>query len=307
MELLHHYMVSTCLTFSQRPHSVDTGRHAVPAIAFSDPPVLHSVLAITALHRAHLLNDASELAQRRRYVTLAMTHQDVVIRDLRTRVQHITQANAPGAFIISSYLALFTLGSMHQLDSAAPDATTTLNFDKPQDWIRLMRGVPTMLMQDNVFAWVLESPLGMMFKDGKQDWPLPLELEPRFARLAEVLSDAALVASLEERAAYVAALGLLKKWTANAHAPDDETDLVGTALVWVNTVEDRYIEYLCEDRPGALVLLAQWAVLLAMLEGLWWAKGWGQGLMRIILKRLPESWQPFIEEQAREVNAWGLS
>lgn len=301
MELLYHYMVSTSTTFSARPFFMETHRQAAMCTAFSDPPVMHSILAITALHRAHL---ASELPQRRHYVTVAMMHQDMVIRDLRKRVEHITRTNAPGAFIISSFLALFTLGSMHQLDSAGADAATTLNFDNLGNWIRLMRGVPKLLMQDNVLEWVLESPVGAMFRKEKEDWPLPLEFEPRFALLGEVLSDSTLVESLEERTTYVAALKLLKHWTANAHAPDDATDLVGTALVWVNIVEDQYIDYLCADRPGALILLAQWAVLVNRLEGLWWATGWGKGLMRIILKRLPESWRPFIEEQAREVNAW---
>ncbi|KAH7057306.1 hypothetical protein B0J12DRAFT_654054 [Macrophomina phaseolina] len=304
MELFHHYVFSTSATFSFQSRTIEKRRQATMGTAFTDPPVMHSILAITALHRAHL---ASELATRRHYVTVATMHQDMVIRDLRKRVEQITSSNAPGAFLISSYLALFTLGSMHQLDSAGPDAAATLNLESPADWIRLMRGVPKLLMQDSVLQWVLHSPVGVFFKDERQNWTLPLELEPRFSLLGEGLSDSSLVESLEERTTYVAALKLLKHWTANAYAPNEETDLVGTALIWVNIVDDQYVEYLCADRPGALVLLAQWAVLLNRLEGLWWAAGWGKGLMAIALKRLPETWKPFIQEQAREMNAWPAS
>ena len=50
LELLHHYTTSTCYTLSRSPAVQAIWRDEAPRIGFEMPPVLHTILALSALH-----------------------------------------------------------------------------------------------------------------------------------------------------------------------------------------------------------------------------------------------------------------
>ncbi|KAJ5499294.1 hypothetical protein N7453_008345 [Penicillium expansum] len=52
LELLHHWTTSTCYTLSRSPAVQSIWCHEAPRIGFSTPPVLHTLLAFSALHLA---------------------------------------------------------------------------------------------------------------------------------------------------------------------------------------------------------------------------------------------------------------
>ncbi|GME40954.1 C6 zinc finger domain-containing protein [Neofusicoccum parvum] len=311
MELLHHYTVATSLTFSTRSDVLEVYRIAAPEIAFSDPPLMHGLLAVSGLHRAHCCAD---IEKRRQYSTTAAAHQNIALGVFRERLSNLTRENCPGAFLFSAWLTLYVLGSMHQLQSSDPNAASVIDFEDPAEWIRLMRGVPSILRVSAVWEWVSESALRPILEPGRvTDEPLSPEMEARFATLRRVLVDAPLPISSppdapqmddEERRIYAEALAVLQKYTAfilRPSTPEGPLDLVGTTMIWPNIVPDRWVEYLGAHRPGALVLLAQFAVLVNNLRGFWWAKGWGQGLVQIAWKLLPPEWKGLVEEPAKQV------
>ncbi|KAK7712891.1 hypothetical protein SLS57_007635 [Botryosphaeria dothidea] len=310
MELLHHYTVATSLTFSTRSDVLEVYRIDAPEIAFSDPPLMHGLLAVSGLHRAHCCAD---IEKRRRYTTIATAHQSIALSVFRERLSNLTRENCPGAFLFSAWLTLYVLGSMHQLQSADPNAASVIDFEDPAEWIRLMRGCPSILRQSAVWEWVSESPLRPILEPGRvTDEPLSPELERRFATLRRVLVDDPLPISTpgqppmddEERGIYAEALAVMQKYTAfilRPSTPEGPLDLVGTTMIWPNVVPDRWVEYLGQHRPGALVLLAQFAVLVNNLRGFWWAKGWGPGLVVIAWKLLPPEWKYLVEDPAERV------
>ncbi|KAL1640167.1 hypothetical protein SLS58_007281 [Diplodia intermedia] len=310
MELLHHYTVSTSLTFSTRSDVLEVYRLAAPEIAFSDPPLMNGLLAISGLHRAHCCSD---IEKRRLYSTIAAAHQNIALGAFRERLSNLTRENCPGVFLFSAWLTLYVLGSMHRLQSADPDAASVIDFEDPSEWIRLMRGVPSILRQSAVWSWIRESPLRPILEPGLvTDEPLSPELERRFATLRRALIDEPLHVSTpdapqmdeEECKVYAESLAMLQKYTAfilRPSTPEGPLDLVGTTMIWPNIVPDRWVDYLGQHRPGALVMLAQFAVLVNNLRGFWWAKGWGQGLVVIAWKLLPPEWKSLVEEPAERV------
>lgn len=314
MELLHHYTVATSLTFSTRSDVLEVYRIAAPEIAFSDPPLMHGLLAISGLHRAHCCTD---IEKRRQYTTTAAAHQNAALGVFRERLSNLTRENCPGAFLFSALLTIYVLGSMHQLQSADPNAAQVIDFADPAEWIRLMRGIPSILRVSAVWEWVQESALRPILEPGRvTDEPLSPELAQRFESLRQVLVDEPMstvsegglqqptVPDPEERLIYAEALAMLQKYTAfilRPSTPEGPLDLVGTTMIWPNIVPDRWVEYLGAHRPGALVLLAQFAVLVNNLRGFWWAKGWGSGLVRVAWKLLPVEWRYLVEDPAKRV------
>lgn len=310
MELLHHYTVSTSLTFSTRSDVLEVYRLAAPEIAFSDPPLMHGLLAISGLHRAHCCSD---IEKRRRYSTISAAHQNIALCAFRERLTNLTRETCPGVFLFSAWLALYVLGSMHRLQSADPNAASVIDFEDPSEWMRLMRGVPSILRQSAVWDWIRESPLRPILEPGfVTEEPLSPDMERRFATLRRVLVDEPLPISTpdapqmddEERSVYAECLSMLQMYTAfilRPSTPEGPLDLVGTTMIWPNVVPDRWVEYLGQHRPGALVMLAQFAVLVNNLRGFWWAKGWGQGLIVTAWKLLPPEWKSLVEDPAERV------
>ncbi|KAF2147490.1 uncharacterized protein K452DRAFT_354861 [Aplosporella prunicola CBS 121167] len=332
MQLLHHFIVCTAETFTEHLEHHDMWRKAAPSIAFEHPPLMHSLLALSAIHRAHM---EPSKRQRQQYVMVATSHQNMAVAAYRPTLLDITRENCHSIFLFSALLVYWALASQHDLQGSAPleHATARINFsdDDPSEWIRLMRGCPSILFTNagQVFEWVANGPLHPFFHprlDVSEDLPLPPELAPRFQALRAALVDPGPAASVAttgsgapdpdaatcERAAYAHALHELQRYSvflwqqtqASAQPRIVLERLDQIRMSWPASVDDEYAEYLRAKRPGALVLLAQYAVLVKPLNKFWWVRGLDRALVSVVWRLLPLEWRGWVEEPARMVGAW---
>lgn len=63
-------------------------------------------------------------------------------------------------------------------------------------------------------------------------------------------------------------------------------------IVFPLFVNTRFVDMVDEKRPRALVIMAHYFALLAMLRGFWWVGDAGPREVRAIVKELPLEWQP---------------
>ncbi|GJC87701.1 sterol regulatory element-binding protein ECM22 [Colletotrichum liriopes] len=102
MELMHHYTTSTAHTLALRADMQDVWRTVVPQMGYEHPFVLHGILAVSAIHKAHLLP-----SQREKYLDIAAYHQTRGLEGFRTALFYIRDTNWKPSFCFSSTIVLY--------------------------------------------------------------------------------------------------------------------------------------------------------------------------------------------------------
>lgn len=306
MGLLHHYTAYTSLTFADLPEIIEIYRVTAPQLAFSDPDLLSSLLAISALHRAH----TEPVPERQQaYFSRATKHQNHSIRVLQDRITNITQQNCVGLYVSACILSIYTLAEKSWLWRCSRD---TASLDDVIRCLRLFRGIPSILRHENhaVFRWVMEGPLkpigdGFLYKPTGRFTP---EQESYFGILREFLVEDR-DAGEEERGVYLEALQCLREYAELLLdvRVQRQIETVGLTLAWPTIVSEQYLKYLGEPRRGAILLLAQYAALFMRLEQFWWAEAWGKTVLTVSLELLPEVWKWAIRSFCRENGVNGCS
>ncbi|EKG18450.1 hypothetical protein MPH_04252 [Macrophomina phaseolina MS6] len=293
---MHHYTAHTCQTFARRSDVLEIYKEVAPMTAFSDPPLLCSLLALAALHRAYLSATAED---QERYLAISTSYQNNAIQVFRERVPKITRDNACSLFFFASFLSVYIMGSESMgrtCLSTSPTAGASL--ESILDWLHLLRGISSILRQENgaVFEWVTEGklqPLTQLTNYQKRD--VPPEQEEDWSKLQDALVHDEGVGEEDERQVYGEALMILKEHTAcllgGSEVDDGQEETVGLTMTWPTIVSEGYVEYLEMRRPGALVILGRYGMLLKKLDEYWWAKGWGDALIQLSGRALPEDWR----------------
>ncbi|KAK0618700.1 hypothetical protein DIS24_g11626 [Lasiodiplodia hormozganensis] len=299
MGLLHHYTAYTSLTFADLPEIIEIYRVTAPQLAFSDPDLLSSLLAISALHRAHVDPDPE---RQQEYFRRATKHQSRSIHVLQNRIANITQENCVGLYLSACILSIYTLAEKSWLWRCSRDAAS---LDDVVRCLRLFRGVPSILRHENhaVFGWIMDGPLkpigdGFLYKPTGR---FTTEQESYFAVLREFLVEDR-DAGEEERGVYLEALRVLREYAEPLldGRVQRQIETVGLTLAWPSIVSEQYLKYLGEPRRGAILLLAQYAALFARLGHFWWAKAWGKTVLAVSVELLPEVWKWAIRSFCRE-------
>ncbi|KAL1617071.1 hypothetical protein SLS54_008066 [Diplodia seriata] len=296
MSLLYHYTAHTSLTFADLPEIVEIYKVTAPEVAFSDPDLLSSLLAIAALHRAHV---DPEPERQEEYFGQAANYQHRSISVLHDHVASITRENCVGLFFSSAILSICTLAAESWLWQFSCGTPSTACIDDVVRCLGLLRGVPSILRHENVYAWIMEGPLRPI-GEGFSRRPkghFTAEEESHFTILRRVLIEDEDVKE-EERLVYLEALRVLHEYAELLldRRLQQQIEIVGLTLAWPCIVSDQYLEYLEAHRPGALLLLAHHAVLFNRLGRFWWADAWGRTVLVVTLELLPESWKRLIRD-----------
>ncbi|KAL1628579.1 hypothetical protein SLS56_005811 [Neofusicoccum ribis] len=309
MSLLYYYTVHTSLTLAALPQIVEIYTLVAPKIAFSDPSLLLCMLAIAALHRAHV---DSTPERQEEYVRQAVEYQNRSIGMLRAQLANITPENCVGTFLSSSFLLIYTFASEPWLRYFSSGTPSEGCLDDVTRSLRLLRGVPSILGHDNnaVFGWIMESPLrpiadGILHKPKGRFTP---EQESHFAALRYFLIEDQ-NAGEEERRVCLEALHVLREYAELLldRQAQQQIETVGLTMTWPVAVSERYLAYLESHRRGALLVLAEYAVLFRRLRRYWWADAWGQMLLTVTLELLPADWRcsilQFHDESLNQLDA----
>lgn len=108
---MHHYATITADTLAMRPDMQHVWRAVVPETGYRYPFVTHGVLAVAALHKAHLLP-----ANSGKYLNAAAYHQMLGLKGFRAALDSVDEYNWGPPFCFSSIITLCgfcmpTLGS----------------------------------------------------------------------------------------------------------------------------------------------------------------------------------------------------
>ena len=285
--MMHFYSISTCHTLNAVPEAREIWQTLVPEEAVSRPYLMHSLLALTALHKISLGTVDCEPC-----LALATKHHSLALAKSKTELDNLSEHNCHALFAFSAIIAVYTL--------ALPVLRNAVSMKDPINEIAstaiTMRGSSTIVQwhKDDLSRGKYGALLRPCFLFKKSDMP---------ERMVSALNDLEIRVKLYDKdrpdlAGCSLAFERLRICFMNMHFhPEGHTISVdpGDRAVmwsWLATVDLEFISLLFEHEPMALILLAHYSILLHALNEVWWIRGWGVALIRSISGFVGEDWEP---------------
>lgn len=288
MELLHHYMTTTCYTLSRAPAVQAVWRDEVPRVGFTMPGVLHGILAISALHLAR--SDPSRLNT---CIAQAHLHHNAAVQNVTPNVQSLASENSVGLFLFSSLICIFAC--------ANTQSTLLVLFKHGQfaEWAHLFRGARTVV--DYSSHDFHSGRLGPMFTHGTsisifRRSAEALEQGQMYIRELRQLVSREYANQEQLRHVYEAILEGLARTLAVA-MKNGEGQRLQTADVfaWLFEASNEYLELLRQETPLALIIFGYFCVALRQIEWMWWVEGLSNRLMTQLYHVLDEDWRCWLK------------
>ncbi|GME39063.1 C6 transcription factor [Neofusicoccum parvum] len=319
LHLLHHFTIHTAPTLS--PYSPELRRwwtHAVPTLAFAHPPVMRSLLALSALHVAR-----TSPATRSLHLSRAAAQQGAALREGR--------ALLAGGVDAGNCAALYVFGVLTVLISLARgwgggDAAGMLFFDGEEtgrvaEWVRLLRGIKAVV--DPWRAWMVADggvagDIGAAMREGMRPGRLwegwrwekgggegegrVAELRPPLANLGEFIGrDWVYSVEEEERRICLQALEQLNQVFSAFLEHGEDILTVRLIFSWSCQVEHEFLVQLSQHRPHALLVFSYFGVLLHWIDKTWWLEGWGTHLVHGIAAMIDARYHEWLQWPLQQI------
>ncbi|CRL18120.1 Fungal transcriptional regulatory protein, N-terminal [Penicillium camemberti] len=289
LELLHHWTTSTCYTLSRSPAVQTIWCQEAPRIGFSTPPVLHTLLAFSALHLAR-----SDESRRASCLAYAQMHHNIAVREMVPLVSTIARENGAALFIFSSLTCMFSCAK----PSEEGDFLVLFERGNLSEWARLFRGTQTIISTGG--EDLRTGRLAPIFTNGtylaaahraphalEQGKPHVWELQQMVWR--ECAADPSL------RAVYQEALDELARTLGLAIRPGIMRRLeTADVFRWLLDISDEYLNLLCQEAPIALIIFAHWCASIRQIEWMWWMEGLSARLMTQLYSVLDPKYQEWL-------------
>ncbi|KAK7062910.1 hypothetical protein VNI00_000408 [Paramarasmius palmivorus] len=260
LKLFHHYSLVTSTTLAHSPDALGTIQFAVPSMAFTEPLLMHSMLAVASMHMHTLLNpigisdeDYLGLSQRHRNQALSLTRNSLSPDTILLVMGHLMIYRFAEAFCTTNGPpAIFTL--IATVRSALPNFDYVFREEQllPLNW-------PHRTL-DQLEEHIKSSPTHIPFPSLLHQIHLPSSAFP----------DPEEVSTPETSEVYHMAVEYLRyTW----YMCQDPNASLGGAMSWLVRMSDDFYGFLTERRPRAMVILYHYCLILSQLKHYWWASG----------------------------------
>ena len=263
----------------------DLWRLVVPRVAFSYEYVMHGLLAMSALHLSFLRpRDES-------YAVTAAERHGKALESLRAAFQtenpqHPQHATA--LFAASSLVALYVY--------ACPPAVEDI---KVPMWIPLFRGIWAIVRWR--WDWVKQGELGRMLNVklvgpghyAGEDTEFPSSLFALSQRGTPGELDPGELVDDEVLQVYCHATETLKEWWDRSWLTEYRA---AAGFGWPANIQDKFVGFIQDQRPRALVLLAHHCAQMESVDSqFWWIKGRGAAEIERIEGVLEDKWKHWLD------------
>jgi hypothetical protein len=284
LALMHQWSVATCYGFGDRfADDMDPWRDEIPIMALQFPFLMRGILALSALH---LAKNTLDRRTRIRHLRTAAYHQDLAIPEYRSTLLDVTKENVVAVMAFSGILTIYSL--------AAPKDPDRLFAEGPPEWIFLHRGVGD--IPTHWQSW-LENTFVDRQTHRRRLQPVNPSLNPEDYRLhcLEALIASLPIEDANEVPAYESALYWLRQAYAHTYNPESMLGGKYALLFWIERVPQGYIDLLSLQRPCAMVLLANAAVLMKRASHFWYMEGFAEHTISEAKQMMGLEYLPWID------------
>lgn len=300
LELLHHWVAVTsyAITIGKVSHKVWC--LTIPQIALSQEFLMHTILAVAALHKAHL-----EPEHRNEYWNRAAMHQDRAMQLQQVAMANPGPDNADALFVFSLMIIYLAFASPVSVDSQQDN----MPLQGVIQCIHMLRGVHSIIPP--IRHWVQQGPLGHLLlmnpSNIRSEPTFPDSItEEHFTRLLIFCSttpDLNGQIEMEDVENFAAAASSLRASFLKAAAVVSDSPNTPPIWHWGVRLPFSFVERLADRHVVPLVLVAHWCALLAQIQHYWWVEGWVDRNMGEIEQCLPQEhhqWLEWPKQQIRE-------
>ena len=301
LQLLHHFITVTSETLDVETISHEAWKLIIPQIALSHDFLMHSILAVAALHIAHLRPE-----QGRSYWERAVQHQDRALELQQDEVVNASSNNADALFSFSLLVIYFAF--------ASPKASGSQESEEPFagaiESISTIRGIRYVVSR--IQQWVEAGPLAHMLsfhpgniksKHSFNDLDTDRYFQ-RFLVLCSTSSDMNKTHEFEDIEQYAAAASTLRASFLKAEAVADGTLKTSPIGHWACRLAPEFLQKLGKQHPIPMVLVAHWCVILAQIRQYWWIQGWVGHTMGQIQECLPREYHEWLEWPTKKIQEY---
>lgn len=289
LELLHHFSTVTYATLADACASANNRElwqvHAV-RLGFKHEFLLRAILTVAALHLRYLNPLRSSY-----YDLMASTHQNFALETARDALTQVDENNCHAIFTFSVLIVIMTSASLRK--QAGIEARQEI-----LKWFLLLRGCNSVLQ----LHWdTLRS--GFLY-------PLLEEVNQTETTATHSIKDADRIMDLLTTCCYSGLSGddgeaskaytmtvyeLMKTFSQVSILRDRGQGLILSCCIWPNTIPQKYLELLADQKPQALVILAHFAVLLHWADKEWFMRGMARYLLDTIRSSVGDEWHDALQ------------
>ncbi|KAJ5183504.1 hypothetical protein N7492_001120 [Penicillium capsulatum] len=283
LRLMHQWITATAGTMSSA--QLDDVREmwsvSVPQMAFEYEPLLHTLLALGAAHRATLLPDEANNLRpvHHAYIHSALQEHRPVTANLDSTISESVCLNA----VLISFYTLF----LRSEPSTAP-------YEPPLLWLSMARGIRTVLksvyhklLQNNsrLCPLLLAQPTlwnqNSTFYKGPAH---PFEFLLEYRQEEEVMNE-------ETIDAYRQTIAYIERFYICSQNQEPDYVLRKTFNGFPPIVPAPVLDFIAEKRPRALAILAYHFAIAKRVEDVWWLRGIPEREVRGISSIMPPEWK----------------
>ena len=291
LRLLHNYLANLSQPFhgSQSEDVKAIWSVHVPQLAMKHENLLYTIFAGSALHLLRSSPNDSELsAARQSYLGMAL-------REQRNAVSKLNSENADALCFSSVMILIDTFATLH--------GRVLEPYSPPMEWLEMGRGAGA------VFSIVLKSVPDnktakiMVLVNASPSFDTGDELHAEENRKSfigllnqnlQASQDPTEILDVETREVYADTLSIIGSIE---RAVNNNEPIFGVArrlLTFVFFISKRFVEFVEQRRPRALVILAHYFAFAAQYKSVWWIGDSAEREIRAIQTVLPREWQEYM-------------
>jgi hypothetical protein len=278
LRLMHHYGMSTSYSISD----LSSVRDTVPALAREFDFLLSGMFAVTSLHLA--LHNPSTI-----HTQSAVKHLSEALTLVGPHLTSMTPDNIAALFSFACLIASYSFGFHH----TQPPCLDPLG--EMFEVFTLIRGIGVIVKEGA--QWHMTGPFtnSMFLTLSNLIGKLVSKIEAAISVLSQRNSD---LITDSTQDAYAGSIDLLRQTFLLAA---EKPSLKMTLLVFPIKVADEFVEKLRERDPLALVILANYAVVLYWLRSSIWIGGWGKEIVDAVKHAVDAEWHKYFKWAIEEV------
>lgn len=147
IQLMHHFSTCTYATLAQNEELLRVWQVVIPNESFSHEFLMRGILAVSALHLAHLDPQKNTV-----YTQLSAFHQDFGLKGFRASLTNVTEDNRAAVFAFASLLVPYVCAVM----TKSATRSLTAPIDNAIDLLVVVRGIEIIVCDD---TWLPNSSL----------------------------------------------------------------------------------------------------------------------------------------------------
>ncbi|KAL0941724.1 C6 zinc finger domain-containing protein [Colletotrichum truncatum] len=294
LRLMHHYSTVTSNTLKDSC-TEELWKTAIPEMACSHKFLMHGLLAVAALHYAHVHPE-----ERRKWDIISVHHQNTALRFFATRLNDIDKTNCEAYFFLASLIFIVSIYSVAHADTIG----RPVGLGDVAQSFRFLHGVKGILDFQPLDEWRQRGgPLDMLLRI-PQVAP-GIKAGSVFQKRLDIVTNLAREVPatfhdvINEQTVCVLALESLRR---SHQLVKTEGNTPGGVWGWSVTLPALFIDMIGNEHPTALVILAHFLALSRLCEhGDWASGGWSKGAMLMIDEVIDDKWRPWIEWPKKSV------